>query len=868
MTTSLKPYLAATVLAIALLTLSGGIGHALQSVQVETSRAPLVVVDAEGVMRYAASGEEASFFGVNYGSAFAHSHRALGQLGIDHREVIDQDVYHFARMGLDAYRIHIWDTEISDSIGNVLANEHLDLLDYTLWRLKERGIRAILTPLTFYDNGYPDGATPTPGFRSSISKGQAPQPANWPVLKRYLEQLVDHVNPYTGLSYREDPNIIVIEIVNEPSHGADTTAVMEYVNELADHIRARGWEKPVFYNISQSPRAAPAVMNSRVEGVSFQWYPAGLVGGREIVVNYLPHIASYDLPYRGEAAFDTKALMVYEFDAADVARSYAYPAMARSFREAGFQWATQFAYDPIGIAFANSDYPTHFLNLAYTPGKGIGMSIASEAFHRLPRLQSYGDFPADTIFGDFRVSHALDLSEMNTTEAFLHSNSTTTSPRDAAALTRIAGVGSSPVVSYPGLGAYFLDRLEEGVWRLEVMPDAIPVRNPFERPAFDKPVSYIAWREHAMSLALPDLGSGFEIRGLNSGNDVRTRATGGGFTISPGAYLLVREGRSADSWNGESRHGNIRISEYAAPPPTNAPPMVRHTPHPTVDAGSSVRISALVAGIAPSDSVWMVVNPAIGGASRIPLVETSASTYEAEIAAPSTPGIFRYWIVVRGPDGPRTFPGGHSGLPTSWNFHHADRWEMQVVTPGAPVELFLARRDHDRVAPAPGGASRQLVDTGAPGRSALRVTAPQLPTGSTALGFALPVAERVSGRHAAFGDLAELVVNAKSTNRRTVDLKVILVDRDANAYSATVALTPGLEEHSLPLGAFERDAYMLLPRPYPGFLPLWFRSADESTPLRIEEIEQIQVIVTGAGEGEGAGYGVEIEAVWLSPQER
>nr|PZN58489.1 MAG: hypothetical protein DIU61_00180 [Bacteroidota bacterium] len=26
------------------------------------------------------------------------------------------DVYHFARRGFDAYRVHVWDTEISDSV--------------------------------------------------------------------------------------------------------------------------------------------------------------------------------------------------------------------------------------------------------------------------------------------------------------------------------------------------------------------------------------------------------------------------------------------------------------------------------------------------------------------------------------------------------------------------------------------------------------------------------------------------------------------------------------------------------------------------------------------------------------------------------
>lgn len=45
----------------------------------------------------------------------------------------------------------------------------------------------------------------------------------------------------------------------------------------------------------------------------------------------------------------------------------------------GFQWITQFAYDPIDLAFANTEYQTHFLNLAYTPGIRLSaMKIAAE----------------------------------------------------------------------------------------------------------------------------------------------------------------------------------------------------------------------------------------------------------------------------------------------------------------------------------------------------------------------------------------------------------------------------------------------------------------------------------------------------------
>ncbi len=106
-----------------------------------------------------------------------------------------------------------------------------------------------------------------------------------------------------------------------------------------------------------------------------------------------------------------------------------YPAMARSFRTAGFQWATQFAYDPMATAYASTEYQTHYLNLAYTPSKAISLLIASKAFHRLQRGKSYGVYPADRLFDVFRVSYINQLSEMNSKEEFYYSNSTTTAPK-------------------------------------------------------------------------------------------------------------------------------------------------------------------------------------------------------------------------------------------------------------------------------------------------------------------------------------------------------------------------------------------------------------------------------------------------------
>ena len=153
---------------------------------------PSTFVDGNGVMRWTASQKEVAQFGVNYTAPFAYSFRAHRRLGIPIEKAIDADVYHFARLGLDAYRVHVWDREISDPAGNLVVNEHVEAFDYLLAKLKERGIKIILTTMQFGDNGYPEGGTPANGFSRKYGKqGCLENRESWPLQERYLTQFMD-----------------------------------------------------------------------------------------------------------------------------------------------------------------------------------------------------------------------------------------------------------------------------------------------------------------------------------------------------------------------------------------------------------------------------------------------------------------------------------------------------------------------------------------------------------------------------------------------------------------------------------------------------------------------------------------------------
>jgi hypothetical protein len=256
--------------------------------------------------------------------------------------------------------------------------------------------------------------------------------------------------------------------------------------------------------------------------------------------------------------------MIYEFESADVMEPYMYPAMARSFKRAGFQWATQFAYDPLGTAYANTEYQTHYLNLAYTPSKAISLMIAAQVFRTVPAFKSFGSFPADTAFGPFKLSPYKHSAEMNTDTAFYYANGSTSKPVNAKALKHIAGTGTSSVVAYNGTGAYFLDQLRPGYWRLEVMPDANVVKDPFGKNELDQPVTRIVHNQKKMQVHLPDLSGSLSLEALDRGNTWKSQvSSSGSFEIRPGTYLLRSQSASRSAL--PERVGVLGLREFVAP---------------------------------------------------------------------------------------------------------------------------------------------------------------------------------------------------------------------------------------------------------------------------------------------------------------
>ncbi|MGO8748812.1 MAG: carbohydrate binding domain-containing protein [Thermoguttaceae bacterium] len=142
----------------------------------------------------------------------------------DH-ETADKVAARMAKFGLNAVRFHFLDAtwgmpRLIDYESGDSRNwnaDAIDRLDYFFARLKEHGIYADLNLLVGRRFGVGDGVDPKVNqldWKAAHAVGFFHAP-HMEAQKRYARQLLTHLNPYTKLTYAEDPAVALVEINNE-----------------------------------------------------------------------------------------------------------------------------------------------------------------------------------------------------------------------------------------------------------------------------------------------------------------------------------------------------------------------------------------------------------------------------------------------------------------------------------------------------------------------------------------------------------------------------------------------------------------------------------------------------------------------------
>jgi len=141
------------------------------------------------------------------------------------KEEIDLTVKRLAKLGCNLVRLHHMDAfwaepgifeKNSDNTRDFSA-ESLDRLDYLVYRLKEAGIYVFMDTLVhrrLKKGDGVDGWEKVPaGFKEVIYIDEKLQE----LTMQYMKNLFSHVNAYTKTSYKDEPAVILTEIINESS---------------------------------------------------------------------------------------------------------------------------------------------------------------------------------------------------------------------------------------------------------------------------------------------------------------------------------------------------------------------------------------------------------------------------------------------------------------------------------------------------------------------------------------------------------------------------------------------------------------------------------------------------------------------------
>lgn len=810
---------------------------------------PAARIDGQGVIRWNRDGSEVRLFGANYCAFSGGDYRMTGLVGADRKRMIDEDMAHFARLGWTGLRLCSWgDWENADGQGNLLLNDHSDLMDYLIAKAKERGISILLTPIHTYDPRYADkmDAPKDPGFSGLYPRSaMGTDPKAIAAQQNYIRQLLAHVNPYTGLALKDDPAILFVEMINEPvHHPEDMAGSIAYIDGLAEAVRSTGSKQITVFNYSQDFQIGPAIRQSKVDAVDFGWYPSGLVAGHEQRGNFLQAVDHYPDMLSPDVA--GRPRIVYEFDPADLDTGYMLPAMARTFRSVGAQFATIFAYDMLETAPFNLGWQTHFINLVHTPRQALSAAIAAEAMRRLPRAD-YGDYPANRRFGDFQVDYESDSSLLAAPDAYMNAGDSTVPAPDVRKLTRIAGVGSSPLVRYPGTGAYFLDKVRDGVWRLEIYPDQLKVADPFAQPQPGKVVSRLYRRNWPITIALPDLGDSFHVDGR--------QAEKGTVTLGPGVWVLSRAA-SVDPATLPATIGAVKFGEYHVNAPVEYSDLIQTKAPGEFVAGMPVEIRVQVASAAPPEAVTLWLRP-VGTqhfSQNVSMKPAGAYVYAASVDLP--PGYYEYVVS----DASTTFPGAVAGHPGKWPFATGETWSFRVVPAGTALDLFEAGRDTASLSFSRADEDHrspvfQLVPGESDGQAALSFGLPKI-DGLEVYGAALYIGDRIAARGREIAGVRGLSVRLRGQG--SVD--VTLIEKDGSGWRSTIPAGPGWQTVEVPLANLAFSKSLLIPTPYPGLWDYWRNgpTARATGPMHVEDVERLEF--------RSEGGSVEIERVSLDCQ--
>ncbi|MBT63242.1 MAG: hypothetical protein CML13_08525 [Puniceicoccaceae bacterium] len=165
------------------------------------------------------------------------------------KEEADRMAERFRRMGYNSVRFHHYDGMLTegngDTTGIELNAEKLDRLDYMFAAMKKAGMYVTIDLYTFRD--FSPGMIPEmDGKVKTEIKALVPiLPSAFDAWSGMVERLLYHVNPYTGIAWKDDPAFFSVcplneDTINFVSHASGQQVKDLYKQAFKDYLEERG----------------------------------------------------------------------------------------------------------------------------------------------------------------------------------------------------------------------------------------------------------------------------------------------------------------------------------------------------------------------------------------------------------------------------------------------------------------------------------------------------------------------------------------------------------------------------------------------------------------------------------------------------
>ena len=482
----------------------------------ETPPAEDEYVTVKNGRMYAPDGTELALWGVNFQTCLSWEYNnRLKKRGVPETETAlknatDKNLEEIKRLGANVIRCHLTPADFTDADGNLVETLYLKVLDYMVNGAKERGLYVTLTFINHMSNAY----VPESVFNNVSRQDWVMVPDVVEKSKNYIAQLLDRKNPYTGLSYAEEPAIAYWELVNEPSfyeYDGDTDPLpasgaavdaykeylsangmqdsresyrtyrektaKEYVNTMYGLVREHGAVQPVIWNHnwpkyrnSNRMDIFNGVLASEIDGVSCCSYPGQSLVPSDYWANpkdltsedYTSWFKENGYEWMKSAEYASKVKVIYEFETFFNQSAYLYPVMALFFRSYGIQSASMWTYTM--AEYAQYHAGSHFLSLTCTPSKAASFIVAKALFESTPAGTAFDyDSPNEQTGVNYAISKERNLSVFSDSDRLYYSGDITEwNPVEVSGTVKhIAGTGNSLLAEYSGSGLYFIDDEED-----------------------------------------------------------------------------------------------------------------------------------------------------------------------------------------------------------------------------------------------------------------------------------------------------------------------------------------------------------------------------------------------------------------------